>query len=629
MLTNCRAIAAALCLLCGLFPGLAHAAQTNVQSGSPFVVDVWGTANGLPDDSVLSLVQTRDGYLWVGTLHGLVRFDGLRFTPFDETGSLGLASSRIVHLFEDTRSNLWIGTESSGIVVAKKSGEIEHISMGQGMPRGFLNSATEDQNGTVWIQLLNGMLARYWSNNVEPVSGPFRSVIAEKNGPLWLATDSELFPILAPAGSSAMIVQQQLQVPVDNFRFLLASKTEGYWRFAGGRIQKWKINQLQRDFGPYPWDSSTPITAACEDDQGNLIVGTYGDGVYWFDANGKFTHLLSELTHGSVLSLAFDSEGNLWIGTNGRGLNRVKRKAFSVLPVSKDLVVQSVSPDKNGGLWIAYNGNRIDHWSDGATEQYSLLQDPRVAVGAYAKSVFVAKDGRVFAGVSGIPGEMLFEWDGKKFAPASVRIDSYISAIHQDRTGRIWIGTYSGLFLLEGSELRQFKDGLPSLDVHAIADDADGNLWVGTGGGLACLRDGKFTSFHNREDLPSEDISALLVDSDGVLWIGTRGGGLARFFKNRWTHYTTAQGLAGNSIGYLIEDSETNLWLGSNSGLTRVAKKSLNDFASDPAHDVICQRCMSRMTVCPRVNAPKAHNRPLAPPPMARFGFPRRAVWFS
>ena len=133
------------------------------------------------------------------------------------------------------------------------------------------------------------------------------------------------------------------------------------------------------------------------------------------------------------------------------------------------------------------------------------------------------------------------------------------------------------------------NDGLPSPDVHAIADDAEGNLWVGTGGGLACLRDGQITVFHKKDGLPSEDISSLLVDSDGVLWIGTRGSGLARFAKNQWTYYTTSDGLAGNSIGYMIEDNEGYLWIGSNAGLTRVAKKSLNDFASGAAHSINCR----------------------------------------
>ena len=138
--------------------------------------------------------------------------------------------------------------------------------------------------------------------------------------------------------------------------------------------------------------------------------------------------------------------------------------------------------------------------------------------------------------------------------------------------------TSQGLGTLNGKNF-ELKDGLPPLDVHAITEDTDGNLWVGTGGGMFCLHEGQITEFHKTNGLPSEDISSLLADSDGALWIGTRGNGLARFAKKQWSYYTTSDGLAGNSIGYLVEDNETNLWIGSNSGLTRVAKKSLNDLA--------------------------------------------------
>jgi ligand-binding sensor domain-containing protein/signal transduction histidine kinase len=590
MLKNCRAIAAALCLLGGLAPGVARAFQTIIQSGSPYVVDVWETADNLPDDSVLSVIQSHDGYLWVGTLHGLVRFDGLRFTPFDENDALGLASSRIVHLFEDSRSNLWVGTDNAGVVRVEANGQVNRFPVGEDVPGGQLSSACEDQNGTVWLRLANGAIARFWSNKVESVYGQFKAVIAEKNGPLWLATDSELFPIIAPPGSTAMILQQQFQVPIEDLKFLLASKTGGYWRLAGGRVEKWKNNRRERDLGAYPW-GATPVMAACEDDQGNLIVGTYGDGVYWFDDQGKFTHLLNELSHSSVLSLTFDSDGNLWVGTNGRGLDRVKRKAFSVLPKSEGLVVQSVSPDRKGGLWIGYNGNRIDHWSNGVSETFALVQNPGEAAGTYAKAVFVDKGGRVLVGILGSSSQRLFELKAGKFVPAGVEIPWDISAIHQDRAGRIWLGTQAALVLLDGQSPKVFStaDGLPGADVRAIADDAEGNVWVGTSGGLACWRDGKITAWHQKDGSPSEDISSLMADADGALWIGTRGNGLARFFKNRWTYYTMSNGLAGNSIGYLIEDNEGNLWLGSNSGLMRVAKKSLNDFANGSASSVNCR----------------------------------------
>lgn len=547
-------------------------------------MDVWGTADRLPDDTVISMIQAHDGYLWVGTLHGLARFDGLNFTPFDETD---LAGSRIVHLFESSRSNLWVGTDNAGIIVYKENGEIDRLTARQGVPTAPLSSAAEDDNGTVWLRLANGAVGRYWSNKIEPVYGQFQFVASEKNGPLWLATGTELFPIIAPPGSAAMILQQNQQVPVTDLKFLLASKSGGYWRFANGRMQKWKNNRLEKDLGPYPWAATYQVWAACEDDRGNLIVGTYGDGVYWFDEQGKYTHILNELSHSFVLSLIFDSEGNLWVGTNGRGLNRVKRKAFGLLAESKDTVVQSVASDRQGGLWIGYNGNRVEHFKNGKSEEFKLVQNEQAAASTYAKSMFVDFDGRVLAGIFGFSGPTLFEFHDGQFQPVD-GIGQNISAIHQDRKGQIWIGTRDGLGRLNGKDF-ELKDGLPPLDVHAIADDADGNLWVGTGSGLVCLRDGRVTEFHKKDGLPSEDISSLLADSDGVLWVGTRGSGLARYANNQWTNYTTAEGLAGNSIGYLVEDGETNLWLGSNSGLMRVAKKSLNDFANGTAHTVSCR----------------------------------------
>ena len=565
---------------------MVQASKTTVLPNSPYVVDVWGTEDGLPGSSVLSVIQSHDGYLWVGTFDGLARFDGLRFTPFSEADTPGLVSGRILNLFEDSRSNLWVGTESAGILLIKPSGQMTNFPVGMGVPGGQLSSGCEDSSGNVWLKLANGGLVRYWSNKLEVISGQFPFVIAEKGGPVWLAQAGNLFGITAPAGSDAMIVQQT--VPVEDLKFLLASKTGGYWRLAGGRIEKWKNGQRERDLGKYPWEPKYHVMAACEDDLGNLVVGTYGDGVYWFDAKGKYTHLLRELSHGSVMSLAFDREGNLWVATNGGGLDRVKRKLFAVLPETEGLVVQSVSADQHGGLWIGYNGPRIDHWSNGTSQQFPVVQD------SYVKAVFVDKTGQVFAGISGISGKLgdeLLQLNDGRFSPIGLHLPADVFAIRQDHFGRIWVGTQSGLLLLDGarSSLFSVKDGLPSRDVRAIADDAEGNVWIGTGGGLACLRDGKIISFRKESGMPT-DISSLLADSDGILWIGTRGSGLVRYAKNHWTRYTTSEGLASDSIGYVLEDNEADLWLGSNAGLMRLAKKSLNDFANGVATNSIACR---------------------------------------
>ncbi|HEX4265649.1 MAG TPA: two-component regulator propeller domain-containing protein [Verrucomicrobiae bacterium] len=589
MSKNCRAIAALL-LFCVMFSGVVRAAQTTVRSDSPYVVDVWGVKDGLPGSAVISVAQAHSGYLWFATLYGLVRFDGVKFTTFDEGNTAGLDSSRIVYVFEDSRSNLWVGTESAGVIIIDSAGHITKVQTSGDAPAIHPVSACEDADGVVWLLMKDGRLCSYQNQRLAFV-GVCKSAMTETNGQLWLGTDQGAFPVLkASAGARAFVVGQT--VPIKHrLDFLLASKKGGFWMIADGHVQKWKNYQLLSDWDADPWHD-VPVTTACEDAEGNLIVGTYGDGVYWFKPNGTATHLSRELSLNYIQSIAVDHEGSLWVGTDGGGLNRVKRKDFADLPESMNSVVQSVAADKHGGLWIAYNENRIDHWSNGVSERFAPVANSDNPAGASVKAVFVDKEGHVFAGVSGSSGPRLFEFKNSKFSPVSeVNLRSDVSAIHQDRAGRIWVGTQEGLLVFSGqnSQMISVADGLPRSDVRAIADDAAGNIWIGTGGGLACLRDGRVTVFHKKDALPGEDISSLLVDAEGVLWVGTRGSGLARFAKNRWTHYTAGEGLAGNSVDYLLEDNETNLWLGSNTGLMRVAKKSLNDFANDPMGSIPCR----------------------------------------
>jgi ligand-binding sensor domain-containing protein/signal transduction histidine kinase len=589
MSKNCRAIAAIL-LLCLAFSGLARASQTIIQPDSPYVVDVWGIKDGLPGSAVISVAQTRNGYLWLATLYGLVRFDGVKFTTFDEGNTPGLDSSRIVYVFEDTRSNLWVGTESAGVTIINSAGHIQKVKTASDMPAVHPIAACEDSDGTVWLLMKDGRLCAYRDQRLEFV-GMCKSIMTETNGQLWLGTDQGVFQILkSSAGARASVVGQTVSVK-HRLDFLLASRKGGFWLIADGHIQKWRNYQLLSDWAADPWHD-VPVTTACEDANGDLIVGTYGDGIYWFNAKGAATHLSRELSLNYVQSMVVGDENSLWVGTDGGGLDRVKRKDFTGLSASTNSVVQSVVADKRGGLWIAYNENRIDHWSKGTSERFAPVAESNHAASASVKAVFVDKDGRVFAGISGGTGPRLFEFQNNKFVPApEINLQADVSAIYQDRAGRLWIGTQDGLFIhtAQSSTIISVADGLPSADVRAIAEDAEGNIWIGTGGGLARVREGQMTVYHKKDGLPSEDISSLLADTDGVLWIGTRGSGLARLAKGKWTHYTTGEGLAGNSIGYLLEDNETNLWLGSNTGLMRAAKKSLNDFANGAESSIACR----------------------------------------
>src|SRR6185369_13989139 len=224
----------------------------------------------------------------------------------------------------------------------------------------------------------------------------YRGLIAERNGPVWAGMDRRQSAIaaLAPEGSTELPTDQALEVSITNgLDFLLASGRGGYWRLADGRIQKWTTNHLDYDWGAYPWGAQTRVSAACEDRQGNLLVGTLGEGVFWFDSQGKATSLSTneDLSNNYILSLYVDREGSLWVGTDGGGLNRVKLQVFNVLKESQRLTVQSVCEDNEGGLWMGLNAieagaNGVGCWKDGVMQWFGSRQG---VANASVWSVFV------------------------------------------------------------------------------------------------------------------------------------------------------------------------------------------------------------------------------------------------
>jgi signal transduction histidine kinase/ligand-binding sensor domain-containing protein len=565
-----------------------------------YCVDVWGTGEGsLPQSSVISMIQSHDGYLWLGTLDGLVRFDGVRFSVFDESNTTNLSSIQIVKLFEDGQSNLWIGTQSSGAMLVT-NGQILKLDIGLGRRKGHLVSICQDLIGAVWMLTEDRELARYWNGKVDVWNIPGenyivgRSVMAEKSGTVWVGTDNQMFG-LDPSGVHSKAPLPQLQnVPVEQLDFLLASRDGGYWRIADGRIQKFSGAQLQKDLGPYPWarTRSDVVQAACEDGAGNLIVGTLGQGVFWFDTHGHATHISTTngLSNDYVRSLAMDSEGSLWVGLDGDpALNRVKQSIFRVLDSSAGLDVQSVSPDKQGGLWFSPHDEDVRYFKDGTT--ISVGSNPGPLNRLNPKAVLVDRNQDVWVATV---GASLFHLEGNMFRHVSVpdAVNPEISALYQAHDGRLLLGTQGGLAQWNGQQwsLVTTNDGLSANLVRAITDDAQGNLWIGTEqGGLDLLRDGKFTSFRKSNGFPSDNISCLYLDTNGVLWIGTIGNGLIRLENGRWTHYTAKNGLPSNSIDYIIEDDQGFLWVGSNVGLMRIGKRSLNDFAAGTVDFLICR----------------------------------------
>ncbi len=617
---NIRWFAVAVLVLAHLVTELPAALSTNSTPSRAYAVHAWETEDGLPQNSVISMIQTRDGYLWLGTLNGLARFDGIRFTVFDESSTPGLNDSVIVCLFEDSRANLWIGTERAGTVMMKDGRITAPVELSQGGIERKLIAACEDAEGAVWLYLANGDLWRYHRERFTPhvltlrdPSQP-KTIIKETNGPVWVVTSRRQYAIGAVSDSGSLELPIAEEVPAGRLDLLVPSKRSGYWRLANFQVQRWINNQPAGETLRYPWlASGLEIKAACEDQDGNLVVGIGGGGGYWIGTNGVVTSIsTTEVVHwittngvatpvstnafagakglanNTVLSLVVDREGTLWAGTDGGGLNRVKRQHFENVSEIGNWVVTSVCEDQKGGMWIASMENGLGYWKDGTLQRFTAPVGSKVN---FVASVFVDRSERVWFGTRGAG---LFRFKDVAFQPVvppGVNL-SQVTAMHQDRRGVIWFGTHDGLVSWNEREWKSYgaSNGLTSESITAIAEDAHGDLWIGTRrGGLNHLRDGKVSTWRKRDGLPSDDIAALHFDEEGVLWVSTFSSGLGRFHRGRWTRYTKREGLVSNNLGYILDDGDGTLWLGSNAGVLRVRKQALKEYADGTTRSVPCR----------------------------------------
>ena len=202
---------------------LALGVPARAASGQPIHVDGWRTREGLTANEVIAITQTRDGYLWLGTMNGLIRFDGVQFKVFDEHNTPDLPSGRIVYLFEDSKTNLWIGTETAGVLLLQNN-HITELGFGKGSRNG-LHAACEDATGAVWLRADNGDLARYHDGKLEqlPNLDSSHTLIAEKSGSV-VAGPWQIDPAAVRSGGPNPLTRISGMTPID---YLLASRAGG------------------------------------------------------------------------------------------------------------------------------------------------------------------------------------------------------------------------------------------------------------------------------------------------------------------------------------------------------------------------------------------------------------------
>jgi signal transduction histidine kinase/ligand-binding sensor domain-containing protein/DNA-binding response OmpR family regulator len=545
-------------------------------------VETWNNERGLPQNSVLAITQSRDGYLWLGTLEGLARFDGVQFTVFDKNTTDALKSNRISALYEDRHGNLWIGS-AGGDVSRLHGSDFTAYTGDDGLPGFGISSFQEDRTGNLWVGTLGGGLGR--------LEGERFTMYREDDG---LASDT-VFSLVH-----------------DHEGVLWIGTKGGLSRFQNGDFRTYTTGDgLQ----------GRAVRALYEDRRGVLWIGTDGSGLNRFENGALVGHTTSEAhSHDKVLSLLEDRDGNLWVGTAAGGLIRIKDGQFTVMDardgLSGDSVV-SLYEDREGNLWVGtylglqrfdngkftvytvkeglshdavwsiYEDRQADVWI-GTNDGLSRLRNGKVTTfatdGLPSKSILAIhqdRQGILWIGTEG----GLFQFDKGRFTSVPFRENSSIQAIQsilEDRAGRLWIGTDVGLGRFERGRFVEFtaEDGLPHHDVRFMHEGRDGSLWVGTAVGLMRLVDGQATVFTTREGMSHNALSSIHEDADGTLWFGTYGGGLTRFRDGEFAIVTAKDGLFDDVAHQILDDGRGNFWMGSNKGIYRVSRRDLNDFAN-------------------------------------------------
>lgn len=541
----------------------------------------WRTEDGLPDNRVQAIAQTRDGYLWVGTRNGLAKFDGAQFVPLDVKTIFGLTNSSITCLRASPDGALWIGSESEGLA-RLAGGQAVRYTKKDGLA-GDRVTALAGGGQSLWIGTTAG-LSHYqggkfvnYTHKGGLAGDNIRDVLQDFEGRVWISTDRGLNCL--KGGHITLYTDRA------GSRLPAASLT-GIWQDVPGRF--WVGSDrgliLIRGNGWHDYDSryglpDRLVSVICNDSQGNLWVGNNG-GLDQFK-EGRFIEELDEEgnSFGKVNALFDDQEGNLWVGSQ-EGLFLLTPKRLSVYGRQQHLThnnITAVAEGDAGGLWIGTWGGGLDEWKDEAVTAHTPENGfPFDLISTLCKG----RDGSLW--VSGPAGSGVIQlWRGTEvYRTHKDEFGGAIKVMHEDRQGNLWIGSSRGVSCLNAGRLlpNHITSLLKGDSVHDMAESTDGTLWFGTESGLVKWKDGQSACFSRTNGLSDDDVTALHLDDDQVLWIGTENGGLNRLKNGRFSNYKKFQGLFSNEIYEILEDDFGWLWMSCSKGVFRVRKQNLDDF---------------------------------------------------
>jgi len=544
---------AALALIC--FAHSAYPIDPN-RMLSQYIRDHWGVEQGFTGGSVTSFAQTTDGYLWIGTEKGLVRFDGLTFRLFEQASPTTLPIGAVQGLMADAQGNLWILLQSTKILryhdgkfeLGSEEAEFGITSLGRrgdgtvlfsSLPLGVLTyragrfeilTSPPDRaspEGLATTETDNRNTRLSWATQLAPhrFAAPNSAVIAMSettDGKLWLGTlDKGLFYMsegrVSPAGDRQSNSRINCLLAVEN-KELWVGTNRGVLRWNGAEVTSVGVSYSLRNI---------QVLSMIRDHDSNIWLGT-ASGLIRVNGDGVSIDGGGPRRTGAVTALFEDREGNLWIGS-ARGLERLRDSAFVTYsaPGLKSQSTGALYVDQEDKTWFAPSEGGL-RWrkggKGGVVVATGLNQDVVYSISSSRKNeLWVGRQRGGLTHMTEVNGSIT----AKTYTQADGLPQNGIYAVHQNRDGSVWSATLSGgVSEYNGSHFTTYTtaNGMASNTVSSIAEDADGTMWFGTPNGLSELSKNGWRTYSVNDGLFSQDVNCLLPDSTGVLWIGTAEG---------------------------------------------------------------------------------------------------------
>ena len=617
-----------------------------------YVAQQWTVADGLPVNAVNDMVQTDDGYLWLATYDGLVRFDGAQFTVYQSGNHEGLPSSRILDV-KAVGNDVWLLTESQHLVELSE-GTFRTVSLPDVSMFYLPQNPSDDQ--TIWVGTVTGLFKIQEDGTAQPVQeryiqGNITALHQTQTGELWIGTSRH--GVYRYTGGEQPYHFTNQDTFIDTRINSIASRADstvliaggnGGWAWNDGELRSipsasgedvgvaFQIQQdhnenfwFRTDAGIYQYEDGMLVHQADHSGQPviqsreSLIqVDAVNEGTHvWVNA---VNHILQQgqsilSTSSNISQMLQDHEGGLWVATTESGIYQLRPSQISTYGSDEGVGSGNIYPilqRHDGSIWLGSLGGGVTRM----TQEDTTTVIPRKGDSDLSNvwSLHETRDSTLWIG-----GSRLCRWeDGQCATPDETGLSDYgrVLAIHEDASQKLWVGSIQGLYRHTSPsdtgpaawfQYTPENSGLSHRIVRTIHESEDGTLWFGTnGGGVSIYQDGVFYPFTEDDGLPSNLVRDIYQDPEGVFWIATEDRGLARV---EWpaeegveqalndasiTTLTTEEGLFNNGIHRIIEDDEHRMWMSTNRGIFWVHRSALNAVAKGEQNVVPATRYTER-----------------------------------